>query len=154
MASANSTLYAKQVGSAGSSPSASYPLAKSAAGKIRIAEIETTVGAMGAANDTFNLVRLKPGARVLPAQCRILAENPGTTFTFKVGDAGDDDRYLTAYAAGGGAKDVGFGAAPGVAAYVGYTIERVNEDVVATITAAASTTAASKVKIIIAYLDE
>lgn len=154
MASANSTLYASQIGSAGGSPSKGYPLAKSAAGKLRIAEIETTAGALGATGDTFNLVRLKPGARVLPQYSRILCENPGTTLTVTIGDAGDADRYLASKALGGAAQDIGFGNSPGVAGYVGYTVERGNEDVVLTVGTAATVTAAAKVKITIAFLDE
>lgn len=154
MASANSTLYAKQLGSAGASPSFTFPLAKSAAGKLRIAEIETTAGALGVANDTFNLVRLKPGAKVLPMFSRILCENPGTTFTVIIGDAGDADRYLANKALGGAVQDIGFGNSPGVAAFAGYDIVRGNEDVVLTVTAAVTVSAAAKVKITIAYLDE
>lgn len=153
MATSNSALYGKQVGSAGASPANTYPLAKLAAGKLRYAVVELTVGTL-AANDVVNLAKLKVGSQVVPALSRILCENPGTTFTVKIGDAGDDDRYLAAKALGGAAQDIGFGNSPGVAGYVGYEIAAGNEVVKMTVTAAGTTTAASKIAILIAFLDE
>lgn len=151
MASVNSTVYGNQIG-AGASPV--YPAAKLANGKLRFARIETTVASLGATNDTFNLIRLKKGAVVIPGLSKTICENPGTTVTGTIGDAGVADRYSAAQALGGGAKDVFWSATPGVAAYVGYEIAEGNEVLVWTSTSIASATAASKVVFLIAYIDE
>ena len=67
MATFNSTNYGKQVGSAGASPSASYPLAKFIAGKVRYSIIPYVLAGTEAANDIINIVRLKVGAVVIPS---------------------------------------------------------------------------------------
>lgn len=56
------------------------------------AEVAFTSGV--AANDTFQLIDLPPGAVIVPELCSIHATaDPGTTLTIDVGDAGDPDRY-------------------------------------------------------------
>lgn len=154
MANVNSTLYTKQVGSAGASPAVTYPLAKVAGGKLRYYEVEGTVADLGATNDTFTLCRLKVGARVLPGLSKIICESPGTTVTGKIGDASDDDRYLAAKALGGSAQDIFWTNSPGVAGYVGYEIVAGNEVIVWTSTNIGTPTAAAKIKFLIAVLDE
>jgi hypothetical protein len=152
MANINSALFTAQTGSAGSSPAASYPLDRESQGKLRFATIETTVASLGATNDTFTLCKLPIGAVVLPNLSKITCENPGTTVTGKIGDVGDDDRYLAAYATGGGAKDVFWSVSPGVGAYVGYKIEAGNETLVWTSTNIGTPTATAKFKILVAFL--
>lgn len=151
MAAVNSTQYALQLGS-GASPI--YPSAKRANGKLRYASIETTVASLGATNDTFNIIRLKVGARVVPALSKIVCESPGTTVTVKIGDAGDDDRYLASKALGGSAQAIFFDNSPGVAAYVGFDITAGNELITLTSITIGTPTTTAKVLILIAYIDE
>jgi len=55
-------------------------------------EVACTSGV--AANDTFQLFDLPPGAVIVPELSKITASgDPGTTLTIDVGDAGDPDRY-------------------------------------------------------------
>lgn len=55
---------------------------------------EVTLPSGVAANDTFQLIDLPPGAVIVPELCSISASgDPGTTLTLDVGDSGDADRY-------------------------------------------------------------
>lgn len=153
----NSTRYTSQVGSAGGSPSSGYPLAKFSAGKERIAVVPYTLVGTEAANDIINLIRLKAGAVVIPSECRIVCEDPGTALTIDVGFASNDDALCDG-AALTTAHDVSFTGAPSVTAvaaqYVPAALAAGDEVIFATVKTATSLTAGAKLLFIIAYLDE
>lgn len=157
MATFNSGLYGKQVGSAGASPAGTYPLAKFAAGKLRYAVALVTLAGTEAANDIINLARLKPGAVVLPSESRIICEDPGTALTLDIGFASNDDALCDG-AALTTAHDVTFTGAPSVTAvaqqYNPVALAAGDEVIFATVKVATSPTAGAKVLVLIAYLDE
>jgi len=63
---------------------------------------EVTLPAGVAANDTFQLIDLPPGAVIVPELCSIAASgDPGTTLTIDVGDSADVDRYCDGANLGG-----------------------------------------------------
>ena len=65
-----------------------------AGGILTIYNVEVACGASVAANDTFQLIDLPPGAVIVPELSSITASgDPGTTLTIDVGDSGDPDRY-------------------------------------------------------------
>lgn len=152
MANVNSTIYAQQI--TGNPGSPLLPPASLANGKLRHARIEGTVANLGATADTFTLVKLKPGAYIIPGLCKITCESPGTTVTGIVGDAGDPDRYLASKALGGSAQDIFFTNSPGVAAYVVYKIVAGNEDILWTSGTIGTPTAAAKIVFDIVWCDE
>lgn len=100
MATTNSVIYAQQIAAAGASAGASisFPSAKSSGGKLRIVTVPYLTTGSEATNDIINLTLLKPGSRILPAFSRVLCEALGTTFTVKVGDAANTERYMGAKA--------------------------------------------------------
>lgn len=151
MANINSTVLTGQT-----NPSSSNPLtaASLANGKIRFATIETTVASLGATADTFSLVRLQVGAKVVPGLSKVICESPGTTVTGTIGDAGDPDRYMASNALGGAAQDDFWTAAPGVAAYVGYTIAAGNETIIWTSSTIGTPTTTAKIVFLVAFIVE
>ena len=157
MATFNSTRYTGQVGTAGGSPASGYPLAKFTAGVTRTAVIPYTLVGTEAANDIINLVRLKAGAVVLPSECRIVCEDPGTALTIDVGFASNDDALCDG-AALTTAHDVTFTTAASVTAvaqqYVPAPLATGDEVIFATVRTATSLTAGAKLLITIAFLDE
>lgn len=157
MATFNSTRYTSQVGTAGGSPASGYPLAKFANGKHRISVVPYTLAGTEAANDIINLIRLKAGAVVVPCECRILCEDPGTALTIDIGFASNDDALLDG-AALTTAHDVSFTGAPSVtatAAQYNPTALAVGDEVIfATVKTATSLTTGAKLLFLISYLDE
>lgn len=153
----NSPRYASQVGSAGGSPASGYPLAKLSAGKKRIAVVPYTLAGTEAASDIINLIRLKPGAVVIPSESRIVCEDPGTALTIDVGFASNDDALCDG-AALTTAHDVTFTSAASVTAtaqqYVPAALAVGDEVIFATVRTATSLTAGAKLLFLIAYLDE
>jgi hypothetical protein len=91
-------------------------------------EVATTTGT--AANDTFQLIDLPPGAVIVPELCSITASgDPGTTLTIDVGDSGDVDRYCDGANLGAlSAAGIVLFTAPAIPAAV-LTPYRNNEDV-------------------------
>lgn len=67
MATVNSTQYAKQAGTAGSSRAVTYPTPMDVGGKLRIAIANITTGTAVTANDIWNLAKLPIGAKPIPA---------------------------------------------------------------------------------------
>jgi hypothetical protein len=65
-----------------------------AGGDLRFYNVEVQLTTGVAANDTFQLFDLPPGAVIVPELSEIIATgDPGTTLTLDVGDALDPDRY-------------------------------------------------------------
>lgn len=115
MATTNSALYNKQVGTSGSP---TYPGPGEYGGKVHIIRYETTVATLGATSDILQVCKLPVGARVIPGLSKVTCESPGTTVTIKLGDSGDDDRYMASKALGGSAQDILWTNSAGVDAYV------------------------------------
>ena len=69
-------------------------------GRVRTANGYYDGKTADAAGTVINLCKLPRGARVLPSSKVYFAAGQTATTTFKAGDAGDDDRYLAATAAG------------------------------------------------------
>ena len=88
MATLNSTQYGNQIGSAGTSPAASYPTPMSIGGKLRIAVAQITTGTAVTANDIWNLAKLPLGAKVLPALSWVASEQETTSTGALVIDIG------------------------------------------------------------------
>ena len=152
MANQNSALYALQI--PGNPGSPLYPQAKDANGKVRYATIEATIANLGATSDTFTLVRLKAGAKVIPGLSKIICESPGTTVTGTIGDAGSANRYLASKALGGSAQAIFWDNSPGAAAYVRYTIAPGNEDIIWTSGTIGTPTTTAKIVFLVAWTDE
>lgn len=63
-------------------------------GILTFYNVEFACGASVAANDTFQLIDLPPGAVLVPEMCKwSVSGDPGTTLTMDCGDALDPDRY-------------------------------------------------------------
>lgn len=154
----NSTRYASQVGAAGASPSAGYPLSEYIAGKLRFAVIPYALAGTEAANDIINIARLKVGAVVLPSYSRIVHEDIGDALTLDVGFASNDDALCDGAALGTNAGDVTFTGAGSVTAtaqqYVPTTIAAGDEVIFATVKTATNIVAGKKLLFLLAYLDE
>ncbi len=157
MPSFNTVKYGRQIGSAGASPSSTYPGAKAITGKVRYAHIEYALLGTEVANDTINIVRLKAGAQVIPSLCRIVCEDPGTALSLDVGFASNVDALCDG-AALTTAHDVSFTGAASVTAvaaqYVPVDIAVGDEVIFATLTLATALTAGAKLLFLIAYVDE
>ncbi len=151
MANINSTVLTGQTQPSSSNP---LPVAALQNAKVRYATIETTVASLGASSDTFSLVRLQVGARVIPGLSKIICESPGTTVTGTIGDAGSANRYMASNALGGSARDLFWSAFPGAAAYVGYSIAAGNETIIWTSSTIGTPTTTAKIVFLIAYTVE
>lgn len=153
----NTSRYSAQIGSAGASPAAAFPLAEFIGGKLRYAVIEYALAGTEVANDLINLVRLKRGAVPIPALSRIVCEDPGTALTIDIGFASNDDALCDG-AALTTAHDVSFTGAPSVTAvaaqYVPAAIAAGDEVIFATVKTATALTAGAKLLFLIAYVDE
>lgn len=151
MANINSTVLTGQTSPSSSNP---LPAAVYQNGKLRYAVIEATIASLGSSSDTFSLVRLQTGARVVPGLSKIICESPGTTVTGTIGDAGSATRYMTSKALGGSAQDIFWSSAPGAAAYVSYEIAAGNETIVWTSSTIGTPTTTAKIVFLVAYLVE
>ncbi len=156
MASFNTDLYGDQVGAAGSSPAASYPLAKSVGGKLRFAVVTYALAGTETASDTINLVRLKKGAVPVPALSRVVHEDIGDALTIDVGFTSNDDALADGIALGTNAGDVAFTAngTATAAQYVPAEIATGDEVIFATVRTATNIVAGKKLLFLVAYLDE
>lgn len=99
-------------------------------GLLLFYNVEVALTSGVAANDTFQLIDLPPGAVIVPELSYIAATgDPGTTLTLDVGDSGDADRYCDGANLGAlsAAGIVAF-TAPAIPAAV-FTPYRNNEDV-------------------------
>jgi hypothetical protein len=149
MATTNTSLYNKQISSAGAS--AVLPGPHEFGAKIHTARIETTVAALGATGDILNLCQLPVGAQVMPGYSKISCESPGTTVTVKIGDGSDDDRYMASKALGGSVQDIFWTNSPGVDAYTAAPVVAGYETITLTSITIGTPTSAAKVVISIAY---
>ena len=95
MSEHNSNLYTKQTADQGGKM-----LPVDLGGKIRVAHDVIVLASSAAIGDKINLARLPKGARILETSELRFASGLGASVTIKVGDAGDDDRYLAAKAPG------------------------------------------------------
>ncbi len=150
----NSTLYNQQLG-VGATPS--YPQAKLQNGKLRYMSVLYPLAGTEIANDIINLGRLKAGAIVVPSLSRIVCEDPGTALTIDIGFASNDDALCDG-AALTTAHDVSFTGAPSVTAvaaqYTPTPLAAGDELLFITVKTATSLTAAAKLLIEVAYIDE
>jgi hypothetical protein len=152
MANFNSTIYAKQLGSAGASPSSTYPLAKDTAGKLRFLVVPYTVDGAEASGDTITLGRIKIGAKVIPSLSRVVSDTGFDVSDMDIGISGNINKYADALDTLDTASDINFGVA-GDSAYA-PTAETATVDVIATLTTVVTSTAGGKVLFLIAFLDE
>ena len=95
MAELNSNLYTKQTANQGGKM-----LPVDFGGKVRVAHDVIILASSAGVGDKINLVRLPKGARILETSELRFSSGLGSSVTVKVGDAGDDDRYLAAVAPG------------------------------------------------------
>lgn len=129
MADTNSDLIAAKL-AARTSLSAGIVNGDDNGGILTFYNVEVALSGSVAANDTFQLIDLPPGAVLVPELCSIsTTADPGTTLTVDVGDAGDVDRYCDGANLGGlsAAGNVTF-LAPAMPAAV-FTPYRDNDDV-------------------------
>ena len=158
------TLYTAQAGSSSGSLNAgsNFPLAKNAAGKLRIVQAPYTIDGNEAANDYIQLTILKAGARVLSCHSRIVAENCGTTLTLAIGDASDTGRYANGLVLSNTTFNNVWSVNVGTDSYVPTSISVAVPPATATdqtivkakVLTAASLTAAKKILFTVAYVDE
>ena len=80
------------------------------AGRVRIATGFYAPEEADAAGTVINLAKLPAGARVLPSSKLYFEAGQDATLTVKVGDSGDDDRYLAAVVVGATASTVALSA--------------------------------------------
>ena len=151
MASLKTTLYNAQTNASGGSAASNYPAARQVEGKLRLARIPYALTGSEASSDTLSLVKLRIGDVVVPQLCSLYCEDPGTTLTLTVGDAGSANRYSTTITASAGGF-FPFSSTPGAAALTEYAIASGNEDIVATLASVSSPTAAAKLFFVIAYV--
>lgn len=152
MPSFNSSIYTKQAGAAGGSPSAGFPLSKDVAGKLRYLIVPYTVNGAEDSADTINLGKIKRGAKVIPALSRVVSDTGFDCSAMNIGVAGNTNKYANALDTLDTASDISFGQGGDVA----YAPEAETEDVtvIATLTTVVTTTAAGKVLFLIAFVDE
>ena len=153
MASFNSPLFGKQTGASGGSAASNYPLARVAGGKLRFMVVDYVVDGAEASADTIKLCRLKPGAVVVPALCRVVSDTGFDCSAMNVGIEGNTNQYANALDTLDTASDISFGQA-GDTAYAPEAVGEDGEDVIATLTTVVTTTAGGKALFLIAYLDE
>ncbi len=157
MATFNTAKYTKQVGAAGSSASANYPLAKFITGKERTAIIEYALAGTEVASDIINLVRLHAGAVVLASKCILKCEDPGTALTIDIGFASNDDAILDG-AALTTAHDLPFTKHASVTAtandLVPAALAAGDEVLFATVKTATTLTVGAKLLFLITYVEE
>ena len=153
MANFKSTLYGKQTGSAGASPSSVYPLAKDTAGKLRYLIVPYTVDGAEASGDTITLGKLKQGAKVIPSLSRVISDTGFDISDMDIGIAGNVNKYADALDTLDTASDINFGVA-GDNAYAPSDVAAGGETIIATLVTVVTTTAAGKALFLIAYVDE
>ena len=151
----NTTRYTAMTGSAGSSPSAAYPLSKFVQGKERTAVIPHTLVGTEAAADIINIIRLKDGAIPLVSRCRVVCEDLGTALTLDIGYASNTDALCDGLALTT-AHDLPFtsGGTAVAEQYVPAALAHADRDIIATVMTATALTVGAKLLFIIAYLDE
>lgn len=94
MATRNSTTYASQIGTAGQSQNVGFLLERDVAGKQRVAIVAITALGTEVTNDLYNLLKLPPGAKLLPGDCYYLTTaTVGTGVTVRIGDQTTANRW-------------------------------------------------------------
>jgi hypothetical protein len=151
----NSTVIVKQLGTAGASPSATYPSVNAVGGKLRIAVVPYLVSATLATNDTINLVSLPSGATVLPHLSYVIAEDPGTALTIDIGFASNLDALSDGLdlAAGGNVAFTAGGTAT-AQQFAPVPLAKGDETIIVDCKLVTSVTAGKKITFFIAYLFE
>lgn len=98
MSEHKSNLYTKQTVAQGGKM-----LPTDCGGRIRIVKDGITLASSAGVGDTIALIRLPKGAKLLDTSELRFADGLNSATTIKVGDSGDDDRYLAAVAPGSAA---------------------------------------------------
>lgn len=94
MATRNSALYTSQIGSAGSSLNAGTLLERDVQGKERVALVSITALGTEVTNDLYRLLKLPPGAKLLPTKCSyMITATLGTGVTVRIGDQTTANRW-------------------------------------------------------------
>lgn len=153
MANFNAPLYTAQSGSAGASAANGYPLARDAGGKLRYLVIPYTVDGAEATGDTITLGKLKAGAKVIPALCRVISDTGFDVNDMDIGISGNVNKYADALDTLDTVSDISFGTA-GDNAFVPTAVAEGGETLIATCVALTTSTAGGKALFLIAYLDE
>lgn len=152
MASFNTDTYTAQTGSAGASPSAAYPLAKNAGGKLRYLIVPYTVDGAETTGDTINLGKLKVGAKVIPSLSRVISEAAFDIDDMNIGTVSNDNAYADAMDTTNAELDQPF--VGGDNRLAPADVVSGQEDVIATLVSVVTTTAGQLVLFLIAYVDE
>jgi hypothetical protein len=94
MATRNSTIYQSQIGTGGQSLNVGTSLERDVAGKERVAIVSYTALGTEVTNDLVNLVKLPPGAKLLPQKSSYLTTaTVGTGVTVRIGDQTTANRW-------------------------------------------------------------
>lgn len=152
MSNFNSPIYTKQVGSAGGSPSAGFPLAKDVAGKLRYLIVPYVVDGAEASGDTITLGKIKVGAKVIPALSRVVSDTGFDISDMDIGIAGNINKYADALDTLDTSSDISFGIAGDSAR--APVAETADVAVIATLTTVVTTTEGGLALFLIAYVDE
>lgn len=148
MSNFNTSLYTAQSGR-----SSGYPLSRDAGGKLRFLVIPYTVDGAEATGDTITLGKLKAGAKVIPALCRVISDTGFDVNDMDIGVSGNVNKYADALDTLDTVSDISFGVA-GDNAYVPTAVAYGGETIIATCVALTTSTAGGKALFLIAYLDE
>jgi hypothetical protein len=72
-------------------------------GDLKYLDVTVSVASDITTSDAIYLCRLPKGARLVPSLISVDYGDPGDALTLKLGDASDDDRYISGLALGGSA---------------------------------------------------
>lgn len=93
-ATTQSTQYEAQTAAAGAYQAVTVD-SRQVSGPVQFARVDVPITTDNAANDVISLIKLPPGAIVLPELSKIIVTDDMTSgaMTIDIGDAGDADRY-------------------------------------------------------------
>jgi len=152
MAEFNSPLYTSEAGTAGSSAAVGYPQARDSAGKLRIKTIPYVTDGTETTGDTINLGKLKVGAKVIPSLCRVVSEAAFDIDDLNIGTPLNPNAFADAMDTTDAELDQPFRGGDDRLGPV--SIVSGDEDIVATLVSATTTTAGELVLFLVAYVDE
>ena len=122
-------------------------------GTVKVLRAQYTTTGSEAANDTFNLCYLPPGASLLRGLSTVTCVDPGTTLTLDIGTSSNADLYADGIVLSSGGT-IGFGSAvAGTAGDLAPTEVTDNSAVIVTIASANTITASVVLYFAVAYID-
>lgn len=120
-------------------------------GTVHNAHISYTLSGNEATGDTLNIVRLPAGAIPLVADSYVLAQDPGTTLTAKVGVASDDDALAPTMTLSAGGRVEFTSASVGAYGITPTALASTDTAIVATLASVSTLTAGNKIVFYISY---